>query len=51
MKHACVFMVLLLSLAWVFPGVTMFFSLVFPVLDSHGVLGCLVLVEIFYGWI
>ena len=36
--YACVFLVLLLSLAWVFPSVTMFFSLASPFLDSHGVM-------------
>jgi len=31
--------------AWVFLGVTVFFSLVFPFPDKHGVMGSLVLVE------
>jgi len=34
----CVFG-LLLSLSWVFPGVTVIFSLALPFLDIHGVMG------------
>jgi len=45
MVHACVHLVLLLSLAWVFPGVKVFFSLSLPFLDRHGVMGSLV-----FGW-
>lgn len=41
MVHAYVYFTLLLSLAWVFPSVTMIFSLVFPFPDSHGVMGSL----------
>ena len=37
--YACVFLVFLLSLAWVFLGVTKFFNLAFPFMDSHGVMG------------
>ena len=33
------FLVLLLSLAWVFLGVRVLLSLAFPFLDSHGVMG------------
>lgn len=32
-------------MAWVFLGVTMFFSLALPFLDSHGVMGFSCLVE------
>jgi len=42
MVHACVLLVLLLSLAWIFLGVTMFFSLALPFLNIHGVAGSLV---------
>ena len=42
MLHICVCMVLLLSLASVFLGVKMFFSLVFPFSDTHRVMGSLV---------
>jgi len=44
MVHACVYLVLLLSLPWVFLGVTAFFSLSFPFLDNHGMMGSLVFV-------
>jgi len=44
--YACVFLVLLLSLAWVFPGVKVLFNLVFPFLDSLEVMGSHVLVEL-----
>ncbi len=37
--YACVFLVLLLSLAWILLGVTVFFTLAFIFLDSHGVMG------------
>jgi len=33
-------------MAWILPGVTVFFSLVFPFLDSHGVMGFSFLVEL-----
>lgn len=46
--YACVFLVLLLSWAWVFPGVTMFLSLAFPFLNNHGVMGSPVLVDLYY---
>ena len=36
---ACVFLVLLLSWAWIFPSVKMFFSLALAFLDSHGFMG------------
>ena len=42
MIHACMLFVLLLSLACVFPSVTMFFSLALPFMDSHGLMGSLV---------
>ena len=32
-------------MAWVFPGVTVFFSLALPFLDSHGVMGLSYLVD------
>ena len=41
MVHACVVLVLLMSLAWVFPSVIVVFSLAFPFLDNHGVMGSL----------
>ena len=46
MVHACVYLVLLLSLAWVSPGVIVVFSLAFPFSDSHGVMGFFYLVEL-----
>ena len=46
MVHACVYLVLLLSLAWVFPGGIVVFNLTFPYTDSHGVMGFFYLVEL-----
>lgn len=37
--YACAFLVLFLSWAWVFPGMTVFFNLSLPFPDSHGVMG------------
>jgi len=45
MVHACVYLVLLLSMAWVSIGVTMVLSLSFPFLDSDGLMGFLL-----FGW-
>ena len=36
--YACVFLLLLMSLAWIFLGVIVFFSLALPFLDNHGVI-------------
>ena len=54
MVHACVYLVLLLSLAWVFPGVTVVSAL--PFSDSHGVMWLFYLVELwiarwFWNWV
>lgn len=37
--YAYVFLVLLMSWAWVFPSVTVFCSLALSFLDNHGVIG------------
>ena len=37
--YDCVFLVLVLSLEWVFLGVALFCSLALPFLDNHGVMG------------
>jgi len=39
MAYACVYLVHLLLLAWVLSGFDSGFSLAFPFLDSHGVMG------------
>lgn len=39
MVHACVYLDLLLSLEWLLLGVIVIFSLAFPFLDIHGVMG------------
>ena len=39
----------LFSLAWVLSGVTVFFNLALPFLDSHGVMGSHVWIEL-YCW-
>jgi len=44
--YACVFLVLLLSLAWVSLGVTMFFNLALSFPNSLGVMGFSCLVEL-----
>ena len=46
MVHSCVYLALLFSLAWVFSGVTVVFSLSFPFPDSHGVMGFFHFVEL-----
>lgn len=42
MVHACVYLVLSISLTWVFVGVTVDFMLAFLVLNNHGMVGSLV---------
>ena len=44
--YACAFLVLLLSLAWIFSGVTMFFSLALPFSNNLKVMGSHVVVEL-----
>ena len=39
MVHACLYLVLLLSLAWVLPSLAMVSFLLCQFLDSHGVMG------------
>jgi len=46
MVHACVYLVLLLSLVWVFPGVTVIFNLALPFLDAMAWWFLLYLVEL-----
>lgn len=52
MVNACVFLVILLLLAWVLPAVTMVFNLAFSFTNSHGVmrLSCFVLVVLMDGF-
>ena len=46
MIHTCVYLVILLSLAWVLSGVTVVFSLALTFLDSHGVMRFFHVVEL-----
>lgn len=51
MVYACVYLVLLMSLAWVLPGVRVVFIISFPFPDSHGVMGLFHLVELDCGMV
>jgi len=46
MVYGSVFLVLLLSLPWIFPGATVVFSLPMPFLDTHGEISFYYLVEL-----
>lgn len=46
MVPACVYLVLFLSLAWVFPGVVVVFKITLTFMDSYGVMGFFHLVEL-----